>query len=313
MTQIHSEGEPRRVRRFGILTFAVAPYEVLEREWRWAEELGFDSAWIPDTWSLGGLYDFEAWTLLAALTRATSRLRTGSLITTIMPRHPSLLAAEVLTVDHLSGGRVELGLGVGDQPADCDVFGLPRWSPGERVSRLEEQLGLLDRLLRGEDVAWEGTYYSVGGVKLTTPVQTPRPPLLVAAEGRRSLRLTARYADGWVTLGGHPPSPWAGGSGRRVSEAEALAGTRERVERLEEYRRELGGGVIRRVVLAYRQNPLSSLGAFDHYVGSYAQVGIDEFVFYWPPVESLREHRDVSAEERQAVERIAEARITTRS
>lgn len=303
--------ERRRNATFGILSFSGAPYERLLDEWRWLEQLGFDSAWIPDGWSDDGFYGFETWTLLAALARTTSRLKIGSLITTVMPRHPSLLAASVMSVDHLSGGRVELGLGVGDQATDCDVFGLPRWAPGERVSRLEEQLRLLDQLLKGEQVTYEGKYYSVRGAKLTDPAQTPRPPLLVAAEGPRSLRLAARYADGWVTIGGQPENPWAGGTGERLSEGQALAATRERVERLERYRQESGKGEIRRMVLAYRRavDPLSSLDAFDEFVGSYEEVGFDEFIFYWPPLESIRERRDILPRERRALERIVEARV----
>ena len=300
-------------RRLGILTFGVAPFAAIDQEWRWAEEIGFNNAWIPDTWSIEGFFDFEAWTLLGALARATSRLRIGTLVTTIIPRHPALLAAEVLTVDHLSEGRVELGIGVGDRPADCDVFGVPKWPPAERVARLEDQLMLLDRLLRGETVSRQGVYYSVHATRLNQPVQRPRPPLVVAAEGPRVLRLVARYGDAWSTIGGQPPPAWAGGSGEVVREVEALAATRARVEQLDRYCLELGRDLtsIRRIVLAYRQpvDPLSSLDAFDHFVGSYAEVGIDEFVFYWPPIANLREGRKVSSGQRATVEKIARIRL----
>ena len=303
----------RMSRRLGILTFAVAPFAAIKQEWRWAEELGFDHAWIPDTWSIEGFFDFEAWTLLSALAQATSRLRVGTLVTTIIARHPALLAAEALTVDQLSEGRVELGLGVGDRPADCDVFGVPRWPPAERVARLEEHLILLDRLLRGESVTSQGVYYSVRGAQLAQPVQRPRPPLVVAAEGPRALQLVARYADAWSTIGGQPPPVWAGGSGEEVTEVEALGATRARVEQLDRYCVELGRDPIsvRRCVLAYRQavDPLSSLDAFDHFVGSYAELGIGEFVFYWPPIANLRERREISPHQRVAVERIASERL----
>ena len=300
-------------RRFGILTFAVAPFAAISQEWRWAEELGFDYAWVPDTWTIDGFFDFEPWTLLAALAQTTSRLRIGTLITTIMARHPTLVAAEALTVDHVSEGRVEIGVGVGDRPADCGVFGLPAWPPAERVARLGEYLLLIDRLLRGELVSRAGMFYSASGAKLTEPVQRPRPPIVVAAEGPRALRLVATYADAWSTIGGQPPPAWAGGSGELVSEAEALAATRARVERLERYCGELGRDPrsLRRSVLAYRQqvDPLSSLDAFDHFVGSYAEVGVDEFVFYWPPLANTRERRQVSPDQRVTVERVARARL----
>lgn len=308
------EEPAQKSRRFGILTFPLAPHSTIEREWRWAEELGFDHAWLPDSFSNPTIADFEVWTLLAALGTRTTRLRMGTLVTTIVSRHPVLLAAKALTVDHVSAGRIEVGIGIGDVEKECDVFGLPRWSPGERIARLEEQLGLLDELLRGNEVTRAGKHYSTSGTQLTSPIQQPRPPLLVSAEGPRALRLAARYADTWSTLAGQ----WAyAGSGGGVSEEQALATTKAKGEELE--RQSVGFGrpanTIRRLVLAYRQPvvPLSSLDAFDHFVGSYTEVGIDDFVFYWPPVLNLKERQAVTPEHRAVVERIAAARLNSRA
>jgi alkanesulfonate monooxygenase SsuD/methylene tetrahydromethanopterin reductase-like flavin-dependent oxidoreductase (luciferase family) len=306
----------RHRQRFSILTFGVAPYEALEREWRWAEEAGFDGVWVPDSWTLSGLSNFEVWTLLAAVSRVTTRMRVGSLVATIIPRHPTLLAANALTVDHISRGRVELGLGVGDTPEDCDAFGLPRWEARERVDRLTEQLSILDRLLRGEPVEYRGTHYSVSHAQPAEPVQQPRPPIVVAAEGPRAMRLAARYADGWATLAGQPAKVWAGGSGKPSTQSEAVAATRSRVAQVEAFAAEMGrdGEAIRKIALAYRQpvDPLSSIDAFDDFVGSFSGAGIDEFVFYWPPVADLRERRAISDERRREVDRIAAARLAGR-
>ena len=305
-----SAAEPfaRERLRFGILTFGVAPYVDLEREWRWAEELGFDAAWVTDTFALPQLSDYEAWTLLGALARATSRLRIGTLITTLVARHPSLLASAALTVDHISGGRLELGIGAGDEPADSDVFGLPRWTPAERLLRLEEYVRSLDRLLRGETVEGTGRQYPVTRASLVGPVQRPRPPIIMAAEGPRAIRLAAQRADGWCTLGGRLAT-----RGASVSDQEATSATRARVEELERECRDAGRdpAAIRRIVLAFRApvDPLSSLDAFDEFVGRYADVGIDEFVFYWPPQAVLRDRGKPSAEQRRDVERIASARF----
>jgi alkanesulfonate monooxygenase SsuD/methylene tetrahydromethanopterin reductase-like flavin-dependent oxidoreductase (luciferase family) len=300
-------------RRFGILAFPVAPYDALSREVRWAEEIGFDNAWIPDTFSNPSVADFEPWTLLAALATSTSKIRIGTLITTIISRHPTLLAAEALTVDHLSGGRLEVGLGVGDTPEECDWLGVPRWPPAERVARLEEQVALLDELLRGNEVTRAGTYYATRGARLGGPRQRPRPPLLVSAEGPRALRIAARYADAWSTLGRPSGKVWAGGTTEAVREAEALSSTKAKIAELERRAAEFGRAphAIRRVVLAYRQpvDALSSLDAFDHFVGSYAEIGLDEFVFYWPPLQHVKERSAVSAERRGTVERIAASRL----
>jgi alkanesulfonate monooxygenase SsuD/methylene tetrahydromethanopterin reductase-like flavin-dependent oxidoreductase (luciferase family) len=304
------EGSPA----FSVLTFGVAPYEALEREWKWAEEIGFGGIWVPDTFTLQGLADFETWALLAAVARSTHRARIGSLVTVIMARPPALLAAAVLTVDHISGGRVRLGIGVGDTPEDADALGLPRWPPRERVDRLGEQLQILDRLLRGEAVAQAGTYYAISAVQPATPVQRPRPPILVAAEGPRAMSLAARHADGWVTLAGQPPKEWAGG-GAPLGRDQAVAATRERADRLASAARDAGRDprAIRKIALAYRQpvDPLSSLDAFDDFVGAFAAVGIDEFVFYWPPLADLRASRPVPEARRREVERIASARFSS--
>lgn len=295
-----------------ILTFPVPPYHAIEREWQWAEQLGFDQGWIPETWTMSGRSYLESWTLLAALARATSSLRLGTMVALLVPRHPTLLAGHVLTVDQVSEGRVELGIGAGDVPTDSGIFGTAQWSAAERVERLEDQLQLLDALLRGQSVTSTRRHYSVTGAQLPEPVQRPRPPLVVAAEGRRSLRLVARHADAWVTLGGQPQTPERGVPS--VSEADGLRATRERVAMLDSHCREIGRDPreIRRIILAYRRrvDPLSSLDAFDEFVGSYAELGFGEFVFYWPSiVATFKEQREVTAQERSTAERIAATRF----
>lgn len=298
---------------FSVLTFGVGPYDTLEREWKWAEDVGFRGIWVPDTFTLRGLTDFETWTLLASIARTTRRARIGSLVTVIMARHPTLLAASALTVDHISSGRVDVGLGLGDTPEDADALGLPRWSPRERVDRLGEQLEILDGLLRGQSVVKSGTYYSVGGAAPARPVQQPRPPIIVAADGPRALALAARHADGWVTLAGQPPRDSAGGW-QPLSRDEAVAATRARVDRLATAARDAGRDpqAIRKIALAYRQqvDPLTSLDAFDDFVGAFSTAGIQEFVFHWPPTADLRARRPVDEGRRREVERIAAARFS---
>ena len=113
--------------RFGILTLASGPISHISRDWRTAEELGFDSAWVADTLSLSGLVEYEAWTILAALAEKTSRLRIGTLVTQITFRHPAILATQAITLDHISGGRLEVGLGAGDYVADGAAVGMEPW------------------------------------------------------------------------------------------------------------------------------------------------------------------------------------------
>lgn len=297
-------------RRFGILTFPAGQYDETSRLWRELEEMGFDSAWVPDVLTYPGLVDYDSCTLLGALARETTRIRIGTLVTQIIYRHPLLLAAAAITIDRVSDGRLELGVGAGAARVDSDAVGATHWSLPERMERFGEQLAMLDRLLRGERLSYAGSYYRTEAEPLATPVQRPRPPLMVAAQLKGSLRHAARYADAWNSLGGQPQSA----TGRpTVPIDEAVAATREQVGLLDGYCREVGRdpGAIRRSVLAFRAEPvpLTSLDAFDEFVGRYAEIGFEEFIFYWPPIANIRQREPLSAAQRRTLESIASARV----
>lgn len=296
--------------RFDILTLATGPFSEVAQRWREAEELGFDGAWLVDSLSLRGIADHEAWSLLGARAALTSRLRIGTLVTQITFRHPVLLAAQAITVDRISEGRLELGMGSGDYVADSAAVGLEAWPLNERLERFEEQLSIIDTACRGERLDHHGRFYPTDGVHLAAPVQQPRPPLVVAGQVPGSLRLAARFGDGWTTLGGQPLSK----SGRApLPLAEAVERTREQVRLLEQYCRAFDRDPreIRRSVLPYRSeiDPLSSLGAFDEFVGRYRELGFEEFVFYWPPVANVQRQEPISASQRATIERIAAERF----
>jgi alkanesulfonate monooxygenase SsuD/methylene tetrahydromethanopterin reductase-like flavin-dependent oxidoreductase (luciferase family) len=297
-------------RRFGILTFPQGPFAETARHWRDAEAMGFDAAWIPDVLTYPGLVDYDSCTLLAALAGETSRIRIGTLVTQIVYRHPVMLAAQAITLDRVSGGRLDLGVGAGGAPIDSVAVGVEHWSARERIARLGEQLEILDRVLRGERLDFAGRYYRAEGEPLATTVQRPRPPLMVAAQVPGSLRHAARFADAWNSLGGQPQSS----SGRPpLPIAEALAVTRQQVRLLDDYSRQLGREpkAIRRSVLALRAEPvpLSSLDAFDEFVGRYAELGMEEFIFYWPPIANVRAAEPISAAQQRMLEKIAAERV----
>lgn len=229
-------------------------------------------------------------------------------------RHPTLLAAEAITVDRISGGRLDVGIGAGDPGTPIGAVGYDPWSPHERAARFSEQVELLDRLLRGEQVDHVGRFYRAQAVQLPSPVQRPRPPLVIAAQAPSSLRLAARFADCWNTLGGQSQSS----SGLpRLPLDEAVARTCVAVQRLERYCAEIGRDptTIRRSILPLRAEPvpLSSLDAFDEFVGRYAEVGIEEFVFYWPPVANVLRKEPISAAQQATFEEIAAERVAKRS
>jgi alkanesulfonate monooxygenase SsuD/methylene tetrahydromethanopterin reductase-like flavin-dependent oxidoreductase (luciferase family) len=299
---------------FGILSFPEVPYDELARRCREVEALGFDSVWLADDLNIPGYADFEVWTLLGALARETTRIRLGTLVTAVTFRHPAFLAAQAITVDHISQGRVEVGIGAGGPPNNYATLGLESWGAAERRERMEEQVAILDHLLRGAPITYEGRHYRTTTEAMPKPIQQPRPPLIVAAHGERGLRLIAKYADGWNSLGGQP-YPEAR-YGKKVTLTEAVALTERRNQQLDGYCHELGRdpATIRRSIAVYRPvppDPLSSLNAFDEYVGHYAEIGINEIIFYWPPLANVIEEQPISAAQQALFERIALERFPT--
>jgi probable F420-dependent oxidoreductase len=178
---------------------------------RRAEDLGFDSLWIPDHVLLGrgdesdAIGAWECWSLLAAFAAATTRVELGPLVSCTPFRNPALLAKMASTVDEISGGRLVLGLGAGWAESEFRAFGVPF---DHRVSRFEEAIQIIHPLLRKGHVDVAGTYYQVRDCELRPPGPRPHgPPIMVGTSGPRMLALTARYADAWnADFGSSPES-----------------------------------------------------------------------------------------------------------
>lgn len=175
--------------------------EILDRA-RTCERLGFDSLWMYDHFYSPGLPDrpsFEGFTLATALLARTSRLRVGHLVLCNNFRHPALLGKMVTTLDVISEGRVELGIGSGSVELEHAQAGIAWGSPAERSTRLGESLEILTRMFAGPVTTFDGTHYAVRDLpNLPAPVQRPRPPIHVGGAGpKRTLPLAARYADVW--------------------------------------------------------------------------------------------------------------------
>ena len=271
---------------FGIMTLQNIPWPTLLERWRLLDTSTFDSAWVADHFVTSRLPNapwLEGWTLLAALAGHTRRIRLGPMVTTITYRNPAVLAKQALTVDHISNGRLELGIGAGGNPADQSMAGVPAWDTRERVGRFSEFVELVDTMLQQETTTYAGRYYQVQDAKMIpAPVQQPRPPLTLAALGRTTIKLAAKYADSWNSFV-MPPS----------SVQEALETTKERIAMLHDACAALGRNpaTIRRSLLCWPlmpDTPFDSLDAFRDFVGRYSEIGINEFIFYW-----MRE--DVSA------------------
>jgi alkanesulfonate monooxygenase SsuD/methylene tetrahydromethanopterin reductase-like flavin-dependent oxidoreductase (luciferase family) len=174
---------------------------------RLAEDLGFDGAWGFDhfrpMYGEGPGEAFEGMTTLAALATGTSRIRLGLLVTGVTYRHPSVLAAQAVTIDHASHGRLELALGAAWFEEEHRELGIPFPSTGDRFDLLEDTLEIVTRLFSGEVVSYAGRLVSLLDARLgPAPVQVPHPPIWVGGTGpRRTLPLVARYADVWHAYG----------------------------------------------------------------------------------------------------------------
>lgn len=169
-----------------------------------AEELGFDAVWAPDHLLLGRNHaEYECWTLLSAIAGLTDDVNLGSLVLCNDYRNPALVAKMAATLDVISGGRLELGLGAGWHEPEYDAYGWEYRDGFERLLRLDESIRLLKRLWAddGSGVSFDGDHYTVEDAYCTPgPVQDPHPPILVGGQGEEvTLKLVAKHADVWNT------------------------------------------------------------------------------------------------------------------
>lgn len=250
------------------------PWEKTVERWRLFDSLGFDSAWNCDHMIQPsrptGPY-FEAWTLLAGLAARTERIRIGCLVSSNTFRHPALLAKEAITVDHISGGRLEVGLGAGWYEPEHTMFGIPFPETKELVGRFREAVKVVDLMLREETSNFDGTYYQLRqATSRPRPVQQPRPPLLLGAFGPHMLKIVARYGDTWNAFG-------------KPDEM------RERNELLDQYCGELGrdpNSLTRSLYLwaaSVKDDPWASVDSFQDVVGRYREAGMNQFLIDQPP------------------------------
>jgi F420-dependent oxidoreductase-like protein len=176
-----------------------------------AERLGFEALFRSDHYfsaqGVAGRGSTDAWTLLGALAARTERLRLGTLVSPVTFRLPAVLAKSAATVDQISGGRVEIGMGAGWWTEEHTQFGLPFPPTPERFTMLEEQLEIVNGLLTEDRFSFKGEHYILEDAEfLPKPVQRPRPPILLGGTtvGPWMQRLVGRWADEFNTVGGTP-------------------------------------------------------------------------------------------------------------
>lgn len=191
--------------RFHVLTLTNVAWDEYRGRVRRVEEAGFDIVEMGDhfvDWANPPAPWFESWTTLAALAADTESIRLATCVTQIPLRNPGVLAHQAITVDHISGGRLELGLGTGVLvDPSMEMLGTPNWSAGERVDRFAEYVEVVAQLLSQEVTTYRGEYYTVDGAIMNpASLQSPRVPIMVAALAPRMMRITAARADIWNTM-----------------------------------------------------------------------------------------------------------------
>jgi probable F420-dependent oxidoreductase len=178
--------------RFGVNVWGAGSRTEWVSKARRVEELGYSTLTVPD--HLGQF--FSPMPALISAAEATTRLRVGTNVLNNDLRHPVLVAREAATIDRLTDGRLQLGLGAGHMKSEYDEAGLPYDAGATRVERLAEAVAIIKGLLRGGAVTVAGRHYRVAGHTLhPRPVQHPHPPLLIGGNGRRLLALAAKEAD----------------------------------------------------------------------------------------------------------------------
>jgi alkanesulfonate monooxygenase SsuD/methylene tetrahydromethanopterin reductase-like flavin-dependent oxidoreductase (luciferase family) len=265
--------------RFGILTLQDHPWNQLVENWRLIESLGYDSVWIGDHFVNPHQITedwFDGWTILSALAVHTHTIRIGPLVTNIIYRNPAVIAKQALTLDHISHGRLNLGIGATSKGDPSHYMtGVAEWETAERVQRFREVIEIVDSMLRNEVTSYQGSYYSLKDSQAKPfSIQKPRPPLVIAAIGQTTLKVAAKYADTWNTYAG-----W------NLSSQQTEELLVQRNNQLDQYCSEMGRNpneITRSLLVGLTQDtPFASLDAFHDFIGRMSDAGMSEFIFYY--------------------------------
>jgi len=269
--------------RFGIVILPDERWSVAGRRWQRAEAYGFDHAWTYDHIGWRDLVDgpwFDSVPTLTAAAMVTRRIRLGTFVASPNFRHPVHFAREVTALDDISQGRLNLGLGAGGAGFDSAVLAQPELTPGQRVDRFTEFLTLLDTIVRSSATTWSGSYFSAHDARSSPgPVQRPRPPFVVAANGPRTQRLAAQFGDGWITTGAQADSVqewWRSVAAASNSFDMALAAAGRDTGDVDRY-------------LSLDSSPLYSMSSADAFVdavGRARELGFTDVVTHWPRASS---------------------------
>jgi len=161
------------------------------------EQLGYDSVWLDDHLMFGKSPVLECWTTIAALSSITAKIRLGTMVLCNSFRNPALLAKMAATLDVISNGRLEFGIGAGVQRDEHVAYGMPFLEPRDRIDRMKEAVEIIKNLWTQEKANYEGKYYRINeAICEPKPVQKPHPPITIGGSGEKlTLKVTAQHAD----------------------------------------------------------------------------------------------------------------------
>ena len=227
---------------------------------------------------------FDGWTLLAGMATQTTRIRIGTLVSNPIFRNPAVLAKQAIAIDHMSNGRLNLGIGSGLLMTDHKASGVGFFPPKERVERFREFVEVVDEMLRNEVTTYHGRYYCVDeSYASPRPIQRPRPPLTLAAHGTQMLKIAATFADSWSSFGGFNLT--AEEMFKLLTSEEMFKLTQERAHKFDRFCSDAGrdpSKIDRSFLVFPPLDPWSSVEAFREIVDRYQEIGITEFILYWP-------------------------------
>ena len=272
--------------RFQVLILPNAPWPDYRDRFVHVEDLGFDVGATGDhfcNWADPPSFWLEAWTALTGVAAATSTLRLTTCVTQIPLRNPGVLAHQAISLDHVSEGRFELGLGTGlDIDPSCEMVGLPIWTDKERVDRFAEYIEVVAQMLHEGVTSFDGQFYSTSEAVMNPgSLQSPRLPLMVAAMGPRMMGHAARHADIWNSLHFDPDFEVQ------------LTETAARVAKMDELCRDAGRDpeTLRRSFTIFDAHARASGGAIRYYddpdlfvdlVQRLTALGMSEISIYYP-------------------------------
>jgi alkanesulfonate monooxygenase SsuD/methylene tetrahydromethanopterin reductase-like flavin-dependent oxidoreductase (luciferase family) len=267
--------------RLGVVVLPEERWADARQQWQQLDTWGFHSAWTYDHLAWRSLADgpwFATVPVLAAAALATSTIRLGTFVASPNFRHPVPFAKELMTLDDLSGGRFQLGVGAGGTGFDAAVLGAEDLSPRQRVDRFGEFVELLDRLLTSPSTTYEGEWFTAREARMVPGcVQQPRLPFVVAANGPRAMRVVARHGQAWVTTGVTPPDAgedawWAALPGARDRLDDALRAEGRDPRDVERYLSVDSSGAF----------GLDSVEHLREVLGRAGELGFDEVVVHRP-------------------------------